>query len=425
MPPGLKGEPPGPSPRAAVNACVGTFLAWSLASCGFWGITFALGEIRGRFRLTEAQVAALVSVALGARLLGALVAGALAEFLGRKRPLLLAVAVCGLSGAGAALADSYGALLWARWLFGLGLGGIWVAGMALALDQLEGPARGRASGVLQAGWSWGYLASALTDAALAALAAGEARWRWLVLLAALPALAAAWIVPLARDARPPGLAPSRLLAGLRRGPGRPPPLPLTKLAVTAAHATLVMSTFMGLYFSLTAFYPNFLRGAGSAPLGYVAVLNGAGIGGAFLAGHLSSTRLGHRGVVTVGACASLCALPLYLHEDRLLRGLGAAAMGLTALGMWGVVPRYLGDRFPPPVRALGPGLAYHGGALLAAPAPVGVGAMLDRGVGLPAAIAIAAVASAVAMVVVIWLGPEGWQPPAPADGGRALEESDP
>ena len=48
-----------------------------------------------------------------------------------------------------------------RGLFGIGMGGMWAAGMPLALEQWPAKHRGIASGILQGGYSTGFLLSSL------------------------------------------------------------------------------------------------------------------------------------------------------------------------------------------------------------------------------------------------------------------------
>ena len=83
-------------------------------------------------------------------------------------------------------------------------------------------------------------------------------------------------------------------------------------------------------------------------------------------------------------------------------------MGLFALGMWGVVPRYLAERFPEQVRAIGPGFAYHGGALLASASPLAIGTMLDRGIALRFTLGATILVASLIVVVIVCCGPEAW-----------------
>jgi SHS family lactate transporter-like MFS transporter len=86
--------------------------------------------------------------------------------------------------------------------------------------------------------------------------------------------------------------------------------------------------------------------------------------------------------------------------------LGALLMGACGMGVYGIVPSYLTERFPTAARSVGPGFAYHAGAALGSVTPAFVGALQDRGVALPGAMAGCIAVSGVLVAVMIWLGPE-------------------
>src|SRR5262245_41402308 len=95
-----------PPSWAAANSCVGTFVAWMGASCGFWLLVFVTQPIKSAFSLTETQVAAIGSVTLAARVIGAAVFGLVAELHGRKVPFLVSIALTGSSAGLVAIAPT-------------------------------------------------------------------------------------------------------------------------------------------------------------------------------------------------------------------------------------------------------------------------------------------------------------------------------
>jgi SHS family lactate transporter-like MFS transporter len=76
------------------------------------------------------------------------------------------------------------------------------------------------------------------------------------------------------------------------------------------------------------------------------------------------------------------------------------------MGIFGVVPSYLTERFPTAVRSVGPGFAYHAGAALGSLTPALIGGLQDRGLRLPVAMSGCILVSGVLLVGLIWLGPE-------------------
>ena len=77
-------------------------------------------------------------------------------------------------------------LLVLRLLYGIGMGGEWGLGAALAMEKIPPSRRGFFSGVLQQGYSLGYLLASL--ASLVVLSGLGLSWRWLFALSIIPAL---------------------------------------------------------------------------------------------------------------------------------------------------------------------------------------------------------------------------------------------
>lgn len=72
-----------------------------------------------------AKLALVFSVQLGASAIGGIVMGTLADYIGRKRALMINILVYALSTGAVLFANSLGALLVLRFFTGLGLGGEW------------------------------------------------------------------------------------------------------------------------------------------------------------------------------------------------------------------------------------------------------------------------------------------------------------
>ncbi len=81
-------------------------------------------------------------------------------------------------------------------------------------------------------------------------------------------------------------------------------------------------------------------------------------------------------------------------------------MGAFGMGIWGMAPAYVSERFPTSTRGVGPGFTYHAGAAIGAVMPLVLGMMQDRGVPLVNAMTTAMLASGLLATLMIWLGPE-------------------
>ena len=104
---------------------------------------------------------ALGTVTLVFRVLGGIGAGTAADRWGRKPPIMFSIAWFTAFAFLSGLSTSYVMLFAFRALFGIGMGGMWAAGVPLALEHLPIQLRGVASGLLQGGFSFGFMLSSL------------------------------------------------------------------------------------------------------------------------------------------------------------------------------------------------------------------------------------------------------------------------
>jgi SHS family lactate transporter-like MFS transporter len=179
------------------------------------------------------------------------------------------------------------------------------------------------------------------------------------------------------------------------------------LAAITLQCCLLMGALMFSYYSVSFWYPTFLRESGIDPLHYLLALNLGGIAGAAFWGRMSETRLGRRGAVTLASLLGILVIPLYLLAGNpTVLFLGSLLMGIGAPGMWGIVPSYLTERFPTAVRGIGSGFAYHAGAGIGSVTPTLIGRLQDLGFPLAAVMSALIAASGLTVILLIWLGPE-------------------
>src|SRR5436190_10193442 len=171
------------------------FLGWIVDAFDFNILTFILIDIQRSFTVDRALAGALGTVTLIMRLVGGAAAGTIADRYGRKLPLMLSVLWFSLFAFLSGFSTSYAMLFAFRALFGIGMGGEWAAGMPLVIEHWPARLRGIASGLLQGGYSWGYIISAAVFTSLypALTAYGDLAWRSMFWLGILPALLVLWI----------------------------------------------------------------------------------------------------------------------------------------------------------------------------------------------------------------------------------------
>lgn len=144
--------------------------------------------------LTPLQVGELSSAALFGTLFGAYIIGVVSDICGRKPLLLLCVALFSLSMIGAALAPSLGWFIAARFIGGLGLGGVISVAAALTIEYSPVHKRNLNFALMYSGYPLGVLLASLSS--MAWLQAHG--WQLIVLLGALPLVLLpvfAWLLP--------------------------------------------------------------------------------------------------------------------------------------------------------------------------------------------------------------------------------------
>ncbi len=351
------------------HAFIACFLGWTLDAFDFFLLVFCLPAIAREFHAGTAAVAEAVALTLACRPVGAFVFGLLAERRGRRLTLMLVIACYSVLELSCAFAPSLAVLLLLRALFGVAMGGEWGVGAALAFETLPTEGRGVFSGILQEGYAAGYLLAALAfgllfDPLAKLQIAGHAvGWRGLFVVGALPALLVFYIgsrveeSPLwLRKAHRAERSEPGLSTRLRRYGG------------TFLFLVLLMAGFNAFSHGTQDLYPTFLlrdHHASARQAGAIGVLYNVGaIGGGILFGALSE-RWGRKRAILTAVLGALPCIPLFALAHSLpFLAAGAFFMQFMVQGAWGVVPAYLNELAPAPVRAVFPGLAYQLGNLL-------------------------------------------------------------
>ena len=325
----------------------------------FFVVVFLVDTLAERFGVSKRDIIWSLTVTLAMRPVGAIVFGLLADRYGRRIPLMANLIFFSTVEVACGFAPSYTAFLVLRALFGIGMGGEWGVGASLAMESAPRRWRGLLSGVLQSGYSIGYLLAA----AAARFLLPTLGWRAMFWVGGLPALLAfyiRWHVPESeawKQHRAPTLP--AILAVARSYAGR------------LVYLVALMTMMMFLSHGTQDLYPDFLKIAHRiAPhtVANVAMLYNAGaVLGAILFGHFSE-RIGRRYSMIAALGLSLCVIPFWAFGAS-LAALATAAffMQMGVQGAWGIIPAHLNELAPDATRGLVPGLAYQLGILFASP----------------------------------------------------------
>jgi sugar porter (SP) family MFS transporter len=159
-------------------------------------INGAVEAIRGGFQLDAGRIGLAVSCALLGSAAGAWYAGTLADRLGRVRAMQVAALLLAASAIGSGLVTGMWDLILWRVVGGIGVGMASVIAPTYIAEVSPAHVRGRLGSLQQLAIVLGIFAALLSDAWLAATAGGASAklwfgleaWRWMFLVAVVPAL---------------------------------------------------------------------------------------------------------------------------------------------------------------------------------------------------------------------------------------------
>ncbi len=389
--------------RKTFLAC---FLGWTLDALDFFLLTFVVKDVAAEFSVSIVRVTFAITLTLMMRPLGALIFGLLGDRFGRRVPLMIDIVFYSVMELLTAFSPSYTVFLIFRALYGIGMGGEWGLGASLAMEALPANARGLASGVLQQGYSFGFLLAAIVYW----IVFPHFGWRALFVVGALPALLVIYIrahVPESqvwerqRREQRPSLGMGKFVAEHWR---------------LLIYAVLLMTAFNYMSHGTQDLYPTFLqkqRGLSvnwTAPIAIIYNL-GAICGGTILGFY--SQRWGRRRTIMIAAALGILLIPAWIFSPTIpLLIAGGFFMQFMVQGAWGVVPVHLNELSPPAWRGTFPGVVYQLGNFFSANAAMlqaGLARHFVRANGQPDYALTMALVTLVVFVVLIflaWLGRE-------------------
>ena len=173
----------------AWKALAGSAIGYAMDGFDLLILGFMLSAISAELHLTPGQAGSLVTWTLIGAVVGGIVFGSLSDRFGRIRVMTWTIVLFAVFTGLCAFARGYWDLLAYRTIAGIGLGGEFGIGMALAAEAWPARQRARVSSYVALGWQTGVLAAAL----LTPLLLPVIGWRGMFLVGMLPAFVA-WFI---------------------------------------------------------------------------------------------------------------------------------------------------------------------------------------------------------------------------------------
>lgn len=385
------------------NAVAAAILGWVLDAFDFFVVIFLLDTLAGNFHVQKKAIVWTISLTLAMRPVGAFFFGALADRVGRRVPLICCVLYFSTITILSGFAPNFAFFSVMRALYGIGMGGYWGIGASFAMESAPSHMRGFFSGIMQAGYPFGYLLAA------GGMMAIEPFFGWRAMFVVgffitLLIVALCWKAPESnawKSHRPTSFADI----------GRT----LLKNAKIFAYLLVVMAVINCLSHGNQDLYPDFLKTLpwlkGSKILG-MNVLYGlpvvysvAAVLGAVVFGRISE-HMGRRHTILLALSLGVLSLaPWAFGQSLLTLVIGSCMIQAATQGAFGIIPAHLNELSPDAIRGLFPGLVYQLGVLIAAPS-VGLEYVLREHLGYPWAMTAFEATIILLLAIIISLGPE-------------------
>jgi SHS family lactate transporter-like MFS transporter len=388
-------------------AWVAGWLGWMLDAFDFTMFLMIMVPISKEFGVPLTDVAFVLSVTLWLRLVGAVTSGWFADRIGRKTPLMVSILLYSLCNFAAGFSPSFAVLFLFRGLLGLGMGGEWPAGAALAMESWPARSRGFMSAILQGSWSLGFLMASLVYGLLF----NSIGWRGMLWIGILPAFAVIYVRFFVKE--PAVWSENRALQYAENRQMHTPLFSIFKPAVLGNTLTAcwwMVSGFI-VYYSINALFATHLQKDLNLSPAMVATPVALANLVAFLAmgfwGVLAD-RIGRRWAMIIPAAFAIFVTPVYLlSHDLTTIIIGFTVQGLFGQAIYGQNPSYLAERFPTEVRATAGAFVYHLGSFVAGFVPlILTGIATNFGVGFGISMLIGTIVGASSFILAVLCGPE-------------------
>jgi MFS family permease len=421
--------------KASWGALAASWLGWMFDGYESYALvlvmTPAVRQLLSPEKIPKASIYAggLLAVTLLGWAAGGVAAGVLADYLGRRRTLMLSILCYAVFAGLAALSWNYWSLLIFRFLTGLGLGAEWGPGAAIVAEFWPPASRGRAAGALHSAYGVGLLLA--SGIWLLLKSVGPSSWRYMFVIGILPAflllLVRRWVdEPAIWIAANQGRRDAQ--KRLEMGGVSPQDRELAQFTVTRILSDLELRRRVGLlllmaitsvvpWWSASTWIPEY---AAQLSTNLSSSLTGlvfsAGSIAGFLALGLLADLLGRKPVIWLfylGALVlSLCFFLLVTDRRALL--IMAAANGFFGSGQFAWMTIYLPEMFPTRVRGTAMSLVFDTSRGVSVFCPLLAGWLISFWGGIGAAGATMSLIYVVGLIVTPFAGPETKGKPLPA-----------
>ena len=372
----------------ARKALVASTLGYAMDGFDLLILGFILGPLAAGLHLSRPQAGSLVTWTLVGAVIGGLTAGGLSDRYGRVRVLSWTILIFAGFTALCALAQGYWDLLVYRTIAGIGLGGEFGVGMALAAEAWPASKRARATSYVGLGWQAGVLVAAF----LTPLLLPYIGWRGMFVVGVIPALLAFGIRRFVGE-------PALFLDAQKKQPINPYSVLFADREATAASIGIAIMTSVQNfgYYATMIWLPSYL----STQLGFSLTQSSLWISATVLGGAVGmlifgfmADRVGRKPLFVafqIGAAIMALVFPNVTQPNLLL--LVAGISGIFLSGMIGGYGALIAESYPTQGRSTAQNVLFNFGRGVGGFGPLVIGLLATQ----------YSLATALSFLVVIWI----------------------
>ncbi|HEY2136484.1 MAG TPA: MFS transporter [Xanthobacteraceae bacterium] len=389
--------------RSQWNTLLATNLGWLFDGYEVYALILTVGVALhqlldpSQYPQIQSYAGTIIATTLFGWGVGGMIGGIMADYIGRKRTMMLAILAYSLLTGLSAFAWSWLSFALLRFLVGVAIGSEWATGASITAELWPDGARGRGAGLMQCGLGIGFFTASAVWVYVNPL--GPDSWRYMFLIGILPGLFTLWI----RRGIPESAVWERThqlrqAATERRKSGRPLDADhaLTRFTLLELFADpkvrvrLVIVFLMSLattlaWWGISSFVPPYVASvaakaglSGPAWAGYTGMAYNAGAIAGYIGLGFLADVFGRKPITLLFfACALLMTPVLFLwtHDLGLLL-LAAAVNGFFTLGQYSWMSVWLPELFPTRVRATGIAFAFNTPRFVAFLGPLVAGTLI-------------------------------------------------
>jgi MFS family permease len=183
--------------RAQWNTLLASNLGWLFDGFETYALILTIGPALhqlldpGHYAQIPAYAGTVIAITLLGWGLGGLLGGVLADYIGRKRMMIIAVLAYSVMTGLSAFSFNWISFAILRFMVGIAVGSEWATGSSMMAELWPDNARGKGAGLMQCGLGIGFFLASFVWLFISPLGPGS--WRYMYLIGVIPALLTLWI----------------------------------------------------------------------------------------------------------------------------------------------------------------------------------------------------------------------------------------